>query len=118
MGRSVLRGIFLCFVHIEAHTYIECEGVYSSVSGQSPFWRTGLIFLAISPLEMEENSPSYNTYSNWITSIEASKRFGVTNDYVSILCRRGLVAGERRGKIWHVDAEASESFLTGNFQKK
>ena len=48
---------------------------------------------------------------NFISSIDASVRFGITNDYVSLLCRQGKVAGERVGRQWFVEPSSLETFL-------
>ncbi|HWB34039.1 MAG TPA: tail fiber domain-containing protein [Candidatus Paceibacterota bacterium] len=46
-----------------------------------------------------------------IPSNEAAKLFGVTGDYVTLLCRRGKVEGELHGRTWHVSAWSLEKYL-------
>lgn len=41
-----------------------------------------------------------------LTSVKAAELFGVTNDYITQLCRKGKVAGVLQGRVWMVD-EAS-----------
>ncbi|HVZ75733.1 MAG TPA: tail fiber domain-containing protein [Candidatus Paceibacterota bacterium] len=48
---------------------------------------------------------------NKIPSAEAAKLFGVTGDYVTLLCRRGKVEGELRGRTWYVSAWSLEKYL-------
>jgi hypothetical protein len=46
-----------------------------------------------------------------ISSTVASSRFGVTNDYVTLLCRQKKVKGSLLGRMWYVDVESLEQFL-------
>jgi hypothetical protein len=46
-----------------------------------------------------------------ITSTEAAKRFGITNDYVTLLCRCGKIKGLLTGRVWQVSPESLEGFL-------
>lgn len=49
--------------------------------------------------------------SNFISSKEASERFGYTPDYVSKLAREGKVRGHKSGHAWFVDPESLEVFI-------
>ncbi len=53
-----------------------------------------------------------------ISSIEASARFGITNTYVTLLCRRGQVGGEFIGRLWYVDEKSLEHYLETSRRKK
>jgi hypothetical protein len=46
-----------------------------------------------------------------ITSAAASSRFGVTNDYVTLLCRQKKIDGVLIGRDWFVDPESLAAFL-------
>ena len=48
---------------------------------------------------------------NFISSIAAAERFDVTNDYVTMLCRRGKILGSFVGRMWYVDAVSLEQYL-------
>jgi hypothetical protein len=61
---------------------------------------------------------SQNSAKKYVSSIEASSRFGVTNDYVSLLCRQGKVAGRRIGRQWLVEPESLQQFLLQMQQRK
>ena len=65
-------------------------------------------YLDISLNEMQ------NTLSNIgkISSIEASKLFGITNDYVTLLCRQKKVDGQLIGRLWFVDQQSLGNYLT------
>ena len=46
-----------------------------------------------------------------ISSIEASERFNVTNDYVSYLCRHKKVRGFLLGRSWFVEEASLSQYL-------
>src|SRR3989338_9382387 len=46
-----------------------------------------------------------------IPSTEASKVFGVTNDYITQLCRRGKISGFLIGRLWFVEKKSLKLFL-------
>ena len=48
----------------------------------------------------------------YISSSEASNRFGFTNDYITYLCRRGKVQGHLLGRVWFVNLQSLESYLS------
>src|SRR3989344_2952631 len=47
----------------------------------------------------------------YISAVEASKEFGVTNDYVTQWCRSGKLPCKRIGKNWYVRYESLRSLL-------
>ncbi len=47
-----------------------------------------------------------------LSSTEAAKYFGITNDYVTVLCRSKKVKGVFVGRLWFVDQKSLESFLS------
>jgi len=46
-----------------------------------------------------------------IPSTEASKVFGVTNDYITQLCRRKKISGFLIGRLWFVEKKSLKLFL-------
>lgn len=62
-----------------------------------------------------ENSSQPQQKISWI---EASARFGITNTYVTLLCRRGQVGGEFIGRLWCVDEKSLEHYLETSRRKK
>ncbi len=47
-----------------------------------------------------------------IASTEAAQRFGLTNDHIASLCRRGKVEGElKSGRVWFVNEESLKKYL-------
>ena len=46
-----------------------------------------------------------------VPSTEAAKVFGITNDYVTQLCRRGKVSGFLIGRLWFVEKKSLKLFL-------
>lgn len=46
-----------------------------------------------------------------ISSTQAGRDFGITNDYVTLLCRRGKIKGFLVGRQWFVEKKSLESFL-------
>jgi hypothetical protein len=84
-------------------------------------WRTTFYFSRqIAGLTHQMNLPS-PTESNEIftreflrthlSATEAGKAFGITNDYVTTLCRRKKVAGVFIGRIWYVEKVALGRYL-------
>ncbi len=61
----------------------------------------------MSPVYMEPTIPQHP----YISSVEASKRFGITNDYAAALCRRGKVEGKLVGRLWFVNEESLRAYL-------
>ncbi|HYF13073.1 MAG TPA: hypothetical protein VD928_02120, partial [Candidatus Paceibacterota bacterium] len=53
-----------------------------------------------------------------ISSINASARFGVTNDYVARLCRKREVKGSLLGRTWYVDPDSLGEYLRAMHVKK
>lgn len=47
----------------------------------------------------------------FVPSTEASKVFGITNDYVTQLCRRGKINGFLIGRLWFVEKKSLKLFL-------
>lgn len=57
------------------------------------------------------NSPS-NTSPSQLSSTEAAQRYGLTNDHIASLCRRGKVEGHLAGgRIWFVEEPSLQSYL-------
>jgi hypothetical protein len=57
-------------------------------------------------------SPDINALlKGFISSPVAGRRFGVTHDYVSLLCRRKNVEGVLVGRLWFVREDSLRSFL-------
>lgn len=54
---------------------------------------------------------SSRTPGSFCSSVEASERFGVTNDYITALCRRKKVKGVFVGRLWFVEMESLKVFL-------
>ncbi len=56
---------------------------------------------------------------NYISSVEAGKQFGYTNDYVARLAREKKILATRVGRQWFVEAQSVESFIkkTDNAKK-
>ena len=46
-----------------------------------------------------------------LTSKEAATLFGITNDYVTQLCRRGKVEGRLAGRLWYVEESSLCAYL-------
>jgi excisionase family DNA binding protein len=55
---------------------------------------------------------------SFISVRDAARELGVVPDYVSRLCREGVIAGERRGRVWLVDKTALEAYRSAQVQKK
>src|SRR3989344_7595641 len=51
------------------------------------------------------------TAHNYIPSVELAARYGLTNDHVASLCRKGALRAERMGKLWMVDETTLKSYL-------
>src|SRR5437764_851419 len=56
--------------------------------------------------EMEKDSSNH-----LIPSTVASSRFGVTNDYIGLLCRQKKVQGSLFGRTWYVEPASLQKFL-------
>src|SRR3989338_7721508 len=46
-----------------------------------------------------------------ISSKEAARRVGFTNDYISKLCRDGRLRGDKIGNAWYVDEGSLKKFI-------
>lgn len=46
-----------------------------------------------------------------VPSTEAAKVFGITNDYVTQLCRRGKISGFLIGRLWFIEKKSLKLFL-------
>src|SRR5579872_2234702 len=57
-------------------------------------------------------------YPGYISSREASRRFRLTNDYVSRLCRQGKIPGVFVGKVWYVEERSLKSFLEASASRQ
>lgn len=49
--------------------------------------------------------------SDTISSTQAGRDFGITNDYVTLLCRRGKIEGFLVGRLWFVQKKSLEAYL-------
>jgi excisionase family DNA binding protein len=47
-----------------------------------------------------------------LTTAEAAQRLGVLPRSVTLLCRRGILKGEKRGRDWMIEAEEVERYRT------
>lgn len=54
----------------------------------------------------------------YISSREAGRLAGYTNDYIARLCRLGELKGERVGRVWFVDQDAFRFFLSAHSKGK
>jgi excisionase family DNA binding protein len=45
-----------------------------------------------------------------LTTAEAAQRLGVLPRSVTLLCRRGILKGEKRGRDWMIEAEEVERY--------
>lgn len=45
-----------------------------------------------------------------LTTAQAGERLGILKRSVSLLCRRGDIAGEKLGRDWLIDAEEVERY--------
>ncbi|MEK7530620.1 MAG: helix-turn-helix domain-containing protein, partial [Patescibacteria group bacterium] len=48
----------------------------------------------------------------WITSRDASERFGYTSDYVAFLCRTGKIIARRAGRSWKISEISISEFAS------
>ncbi|MEN9389914.1 MAG: hypothetical protein RLZZ283_14, partial [Candidatus Parcubacteria bacterium] len=48
----------------------------------------------------------------WITSRDASERFGYTSDYVAFLCRTGKIIARRAGRSWEISELSISEFAS------
>ena len=53
-----------------------------------------------------------------LTSNEAADRLGLTTGRIRQLARAGVLAGERRGRDWFVDAESVDLYSRRKVRKK
>ncbi|MBX4192282.1 hypothetical protein KW798_02230, partial [Candidatus Parcubacteria bacterium] len=64
---------------------------------------------------MEENLKNLNL----ISSVDAAELFGITNDYVTMLCRRKKISGQLIGKrLWFVSKDELATYLSSMKQKE
>ncbi|HEV7449661.1 MAG TPA: polymer-forming cytoskeletal protein, partial [Candidatus Paceibacterota bacterium] len=63
---------------------------------------------------MDQNS----TTQSRMSSVDAAAQFGVTNDYLTQLCRKGMLAGTRRERVWFVDPTEVAAFLEDSRLRK
>ena len=54
---------------------------------------------------------SLHTNNQFISSVEASARFKLTNDHVASLARKKKIDGELRGRMWYVSADSLHTYL-------
>ncbi len=52
------------------------------------------------------------------TSTEVAGTFGVTNDYITQLCRKGKIKGSFEGRVWMVEEESLRQYLEQTRAKK
>jgi excisionase family DNA binding protein len=52
-----------------------------------------------------------DTNHDYLTTPEAAERSGLTTTYLSLLLRRGILKGFRRGRDWFVYSDSLEEFL-------
>ncbi len=57
------------------------------------------------------NNDGLTTNPHHISSVDAGRQFGYTNDYVSRLAREKKVLASRVGRQWYVDVESLQSFI-------
>ncbi len=46
-----------------------------------------------------------------VTSVEAAALFGVTNDYITQLCRKGKIVGKLESRVWMVEENSIRAYL-------
>ena len=49
-----------------------------------------------------------------LTTSEASEFTGYTQDHIGLMLRRGLIAGEKKGRDWFVDATSLYDYVKKN----
>lgn len=54
----------------------------------------------------------------YISSTEASKRYGITGDHVGLLCRRGKVRAVLVGRMWFVEEDSLTEYLDAVKKKR
>lgn len=54
----------------------------------------------------------------YISSKEAAKKFGLTNDHIGLLCRRGKINGLLWGRVWYVSEPSLEDYVKKNIALK
>lgn len=50
----------------------------------------------------------------YVSSKDAAKLYGVTHDYITLLCRRGKLHGVRERTHWLVECDSLEAFFSGS----
>ena len=78
--------------------------------GEVPF-----VYLGISSGEVINSMPEESTQSVLPGSALAA-RFGVTNDYISQLCRANKIEGRLIGRVWYVSEKSLKEYLEGKRQ--
>ncbi len=59
------------------------------------------------------------TSPTYISSTEAAQRYGLTNDHIASLCRRGKVSGNLAGgRLWFVDEPSLKAYLARTREEK
>jgi len=53
-----------------------------------------------------------------LSSREAARRLGFSSDYVSRLCRSGVLSGQQFGRVWYIDEESLDSFRVAHKENK
>src|SRR5690242_6326384 len=53
-----------------------------------------------------------------LTSVEAAELFGVTNDYITQLCRKGKVEGRLLGRSWVVGEDSLRAYLADSRSRR
>ncbi len=54
----------------------------------------------------------------YISSKIASKKFGITNDHIGLLCRRGKITGLLWGRVWYVNEDSLDEYLKKSLELK
>lgn len=49
-----------------------------------------------------------------LTTVEASEITGYTIDHISLMLRRGLLTGKKKGRDWHVAASSVLNYIEQN----
>ncbi|HET8581137.1 MAG TPA: helix-turn-helix domain-containing protein, partial [Candidatus Paceibacterota bacterium] len=60
----------------------------------------------------------YLASQSMLSAQQAAQRFGVTNDYISRLCREGKIAGKQVGRTWYVGVPVLEAFFERQHQQQ
>lgn len=57
-------------------------------------------------------SPEFSALlKDLISSTEAARRYGITNDHISRLCRRAHVRGFLVGRLWYIDERSLRVYM-------